>query len=109
MCDCFQGWWWSVLTCTVLYSAMLCGAVCPAGIKEVGGATIVYRTRHLRDASSWRYDGLLCTGDGQTGVHLCVCVCQPGSVSKPLLVRPSCAVYSVSCRRQSSSHVLCFV
>lgn len=66
-----------MLTCTVLYSAMLCGAVCPAGIKEVGGATIVYRTRHLRDASSWRYDGLLCTGDGQTGVHLCVCVCVP--------------------------------
>lgn len=74
VCADFQGWWWSVLTCTVLYSAMLCGAVCPAGIKEVGGATIVYRTRHLRDASSWRYDGLLCTGDGQTGVHLCVCV-----------------------------------
>jgi hypothetical protein len=37
------------------------------GIKEVGGATIVYRTRNLRDASSWRYDGLLCSGDGGTG------------------------------------------
>eukprot|EP00775_Hariotina_reticulata_P002344 gene2344-2651_t len=38
-----------------------------AGIKEVGGATIVYRTQRLRDASSWRYDGLLCVGDGGTG------------------------------------------
>lgn len=27
----------------------------------------MYRTRSLRDASSWRYDGLLCTGDGGTG------------------------------------------
>ncbi|WIA41557.1 hypothetical protein OEZ86_008923 [Tetradesmus obliquus] len=38
-----------------------------SGIKEVGGATIVYRTRTLRDAASWRYDGLLCVGDGDTG------------------------------------------
>lgn len=37
------------------------------GIKDVGGATIVYRTRSLRDASSWRYDGLLCVGEGDTG------------------------------------------
>jgi hypothetical protein len=36
----------------------------------VGGATIVYRTRNLRDAASWRYDGLLCVGDGDTGVML---------------------------------------
>jgi hypothetical protein len=42
-----------------------------AGIKEVGGATIVYRTRQLRDANSWRYDGLLCVGDGGTGWCRC--------------------------------------
>jgi hypothetical protein len=35
----------------------------------VGGATIVYRTRSLRDAASWRYDGLLCVGDGETGAR----------------------------------------
>ncbi|KAF6258531.1 hypothetical protein COO60DRAFT_1107801 [Scenedesmus sp. NREL 46B-D3] len=38
-----------------------------SGIKEVGGATIVYRTRSLKDEASWRYDGLLCVGDGDTG------------------------------------------
>jgi hypothetical protein len=55
--------------CAGLYCAVLC-VLCCAGIKEVGGATIVYRTRNLRDASSWRYDGLLCTGDGGTGAGL---------------------------------------
>jgi hypothetical protein len=55
---------WAILCC-----AVLC-VLCCAGIKEVGGATIVYRTRNLRDASSWRYDGLLCTGDGGTGAGL---------------------------------------
>ena len=50
-----------------------------AGIKEVGGATIVYRTRSLRDASSWRYDGLLCIGDGETGkVWECPLIAQLG-------------------------------
>jgi hypothetical protein len=29
----------------------------------------VYRTRSLRDAASWRYDGLLCVGDGETGAR----------------------------------------
>lgn len=37
------------------------------GIKDVGGATIVYRTRDLRDPAAWRYDGMLCTGEGDTG------------------------------------------
>lgn len=40
-----------------------------SGIKDVGGATIVYRTKELRDAASWRYDGLLCEGKGDTGEH----------------------------------------
>lgn len=39
----------------------------PAGIKGVGGATLVYRADNLRDPSSWRYVGLLCEGKGDTG------------------------------------------
>jgi hypothetical protein len=58
--------------CVMLCHAVLCCALLfAAGIKEVGGATIVYRTRNLRDASSWRYDGLLCSGDGGTGGWAC--------------------------------------
>ncbi|KAF8056752.1 BFRUCT3 [Scenedesmus sp. PABB004] len=48
-----------------------------SGIKDVGGATIVYCVRQLREPSSWRFDGLLCAGEGDTaqpaapgGAHL---------------------------------------
>jgi len=38
-----------------------------SGIKGVGGTTLVYRTPSLRDPAAWRYDGMLCLGDGTTG------------------------------------------
>lgn len=38
-----------------------------SGLKGVGGTCLVYRTPDLRTPSAWRYDGLLCSGDGETG------------------------------------------
>ncbi|KAI8462969.1 MAG: glycosyl hydrolase [Monoraphidium minutum] len=38
-----------------------------SGLKNGGGTCLVYRTPSLRDPASWRYDGLLCSGDGETG------------------------------------------